>query len=335
MAVNRRPPFPGVVATFMGRDALSLAISHLALKAEEAVLLPAYVCHEVVRPFVNRTRVILHDVPPDVTLDPDQIRKHLKADRIRLLVMINYFGFLQPHRLEIKALCAEHGAVLLEDCAHSLLTEGSGDSGDLSVYSFRKILPVSDGGGLRVNTSNGSPRPEFHPTFYSDLLSLGIMAKTRLNVNGDRFNRARFTSQAQGIVRPVSDVPRPRRMLPMSTITARRMRRLSYPEIVTKRREDYRFWEDVTRGIADIVPLFADLPPGVCPLGFPLKTDRRDAILKRAASEGVRLRVHWRLPSTVGAEFRTSHALSQQLLTLPLYPELSPRDRDVILRAIA
>ena len=185
-------PLRNVIGTFMARDALSLASEYLGLSAEDTVLLPAYLCPEVFKPFNSRAKIQFYEIRSDLTVDPDEIRFRTDREGIKLAVLINYFGFLQPYRKEIKEICADRGVLLLEDCAHSLLTEGSGDTGDFSVYSFRKILPVPDGGGLRINIKGERLiTPKFYPRFYSDILSLLIIAKISLNVRSHMLSRAR------------------------------------------------------------------------------------------------------------------------------------------------
>jgi len=50
----------------------------------------------------------------------------------------------------------------------------------------------------------------------------------------------------------------------------------------------------------------------------------------RARKKGINLRVHWRLDATLGSECSTSHDLSREMLTLPVYPELKPKEREAL-----
>ena len=209
----RRPegdPFPGVIGTYMARDAFALAVSMLGLSGNDKVLLPAYLCREVVKPFLGRTRVVLYDVKPDLSVDPVEIEEKLKG--ARLLLIIHYFGFLQPHRAKIKKLCEKHGVVLLEDCAHSLLTEGSGITGDLSVYSFRKNLPLPDGGGLKLNGKGIRAGPKFYPRFYANALSVMSLLKSFSRIRSSTLSRAGLSA----------NVKSGQRVLPLSTFASKK-----------------------------------------------------------------------------------------------------------------
>ena len=131
--------FPEIIGTFMGMDAISFAVSLLDLDNEDKILLPAYLCGDMISPFLRRAKVCFYDLSPDLVVDPQRIEEILDKNKIKLLMIINYFGFLQPYRNEIKQICENRGVLLMEDCAHSLLTEESGETGDFVIYSFRKI----------------------------------------------------------------------------------------------------------------------------------------------------------------------------------------------------
>lgn len=318
----RSNPFPGVIGTFMGRDALTLAVSLLGLTPRDHVLLPAYLCGEVLRPFAGRSHVDFYDIRPDLTVEPDVISSKLgRTTAIRAVLIINYFGFLQPFRSEIKQMCAERGVVLIEDCAHSLLTEGSGESGDLSVYSFRKFLPLPDGGGLRVNAKNLTARPVFYPTVVSNGLAIGVVLRSLFNFRTDLLSRAWLASRRTNTSRGAPAIANGR-TLPPSVFARNGMGNLSFTEIIQRRRADFLSWLEQTKGREELTPIFSHLPEGVCPLGFPVTATNRDALKSRLENAGISPTVEWRLPSAVGSEFVHSQALSAHMLTLPVYPLL-------------
>ena len=323
--------FPGVIGTFMGRDALTLAMTSLGIAATDTVLLPAYTCQEVLRSFVKKVNVVFYDVLPDLTIDPDELRQKMSHQRVKMVLTTDYFGMLQPHRQEIKKICADAGAALVEDCAHSLLTEGAGLVGDLAIYSFRKIVPVHDGGGLRINTAQKSPAPEFRPRFYSNALSMAAQVKGLLNIHTPMLSRARVASHTTEVIAPTKADDR---ILPLSFFTQHAMPHIAFPDIMKRRRADFLFWRDLARENPELVPLFEDLPSGVCPLGFPVKVRDRIALEARARQAGIILSVHWRLERDLAPECRASHELSSQLLTLPVGPDIRARERDTLARIL-
>ena len=319
----------------MGRDALSLAVSSLRLRADDAVLLPAYICPEVLRPFLGTTRVRFYDIRHDLAADLDEIRLSTSDGRVKMMMIINYFGFLQPDRTEIRKLCSEQGIVLMEDCAHSLLTDGSGDTGDLAIYSFRKLLPVPDGGGLTTHLEQ-TVRPCFYPKTYSNALSILITIKLWLKVRVDLLSRAGLTARTKSLLPETTMTGAiDGRILPMSSFARRGIRHASFADIVANRRRDFEFWLGAARRTSLFTPVFDTLPPGVCPLGFPVRAHDRQSLRARLEGAGVPLKIHWHLPPAVGPEFTNSHQLSARILTLPVYPDLSRRERDRIATLLA
>lgn len=333
---TRNNPFPGVIGTFMGRDAFRLAVSILGLKDKDVVLLPAYLCREVLKPFLGRCQVMFYEVQPDLSVDPEQIRCQLIKFPVKLVVLINYFGFLQPHRRSIHNICSQHGALLLEDCAHSLLTRGSGENGDLFVFSFRKHLPVPDGGGLAMKFEHPPRIPRFAPKIYANLLSILGTFKSLLAARCNWLSRSSLASRTSGILsspNPASDNSSPR-ILPMSSFARNGIANAGLSKIVEQRRVDYLFWEkQICKGDYG-QPVFPNLPPEVCPLGFPVMIRNRDAVQSRLEKVKIFLKIHWHLPKSVGPEFTTSHSLSLKIVTLPVYPELEPQECEAITMAL-
>lgn len=328
------PGFPGVVGTFMGRDALSLAVSYLNLGGDDTVLLPAYTCIEVQRPFLKRTRVIFYDLGPDLSIDPDEIRIKTRRNKVKILLITNYFGFLQPHRNELRQICDDRGICLIEDCAHSLLTDGSADTGDLSIYSFRKILPIPDGGGLKVKNINRELTAGFKPRPFSDVLSVLIMAKSALNIHSRKLNRSGTISRFGGDSRP-SKALHSERTLPLSHVAQRKMTHVSHQSIIEKCRNDFLFWQRVTAGSAVCKPIFPRLPQGICPYGFPIITTDRSSLEVRVRQAGIGLTVHWRLEAALAPECTSSHRLSSCMATLPLYPHLRETERAKLVKLVS
>jgi DegT/DnrJ/EryC1/StrS aminotransferase family len=323
--------FPGMIGTFMGRDALTLAGLYLNLSSEDTIMLPVYTCQEVLKSYVDRLKVVFYDVRPDLSIDPDELRQKMLGRQVKAILITNYFGFLQPNRDALKSLAAEGGVRLIEDCAHSLLTKDSGGTGDFSTYSFRKILPVSDGGGLSVKDVGSRVfDPDFHPRMFSDVLSAISTFKSLLRIRTPRFSRASIVSHAGKILPRTSNPVASSKLLPLSHFCESRMSDISFSEIIKKRREDFQFWQDIAAKVEWLRPVFKKLLPDVCPSGFPVKLNHRESFEDRARGMGVPLSVHWRLEPTLGAECQTSHRLSKEMLTLPLYPDVSEKKRDAL-----
>jgi dTDP-4-amino-4,6-dideoxygalactose transaminase len=274
------------------------------------------------RPFVGRSRVVFYEVDDELNADPAIIKRFLERQPVRLLVIINYFGFLQRWRADIAALCAEHGTVLLEDCAHSLLTRGSGETGDLTVVSYRKLLPVFDGGGLRIRSGMPGLGVRYHPCVYSNLLSLLATVKAVSGFRSQAISRAGVADRRQnrGGRQPAASASR---TLPMSWFASNGVGNAPLAEIARRRGEDYEFWRSLVTTSSELRPVMTGTAEDVCPLGFPVMAKDRDDVKSCLQGVGVPVTVHWVLDPGVGAECSNSHRLSRRMMTLPLYPDLT------------
>jgi dTDP-4-amino-4,6-dideoxygalactose transaminase len=123
-------------------------------------------------------------------IDLNSLRSQLQRGDVRVLVIIHYFGYVDPAYAEAVKIAREHGVFVLEDEAHAMLSDLIGGScgrlGDACIYSFHKMLPVRAGGAVVVNdaesflarelsASPGCPMPLY------DFDLLRIAGKRRAN----------------------------------------------------------------------------------------------------------------------------------------------------------
>lgn len=94
-----------------------------------------------------------------LTINLEHLEQLLKTGNVKVLVIIHYFGYVDPGYREVVALAREYGAVILEDEAHALFTDLvggiSGRLGDAVIFSLHKMLPLAEGGLLVANPANG------------------------------------------------------------------------------------------------------------------------------------------------------------------------------------
>ena len=81
--------------------------------------------------------------------------EHELARGARVVVLIHYFGHVDPSYRQAVELARAYGAVVVEDEAHAMFTDLIGGLcgrlGDVCLFSLHKLLPVATGGALAVN----------------------------------------------------------------------------------------------------------------------------------------------------------------------------------------
>jgi len=129
---------------------------------ENKILLPSYIGINdkegsgVFDPIVeNKIEYTFYNLNRDLSIDMNDFLNKLKDPKIKSVLVIHYFGFVQTDIEQLAMLCKKHDKFLIEDCAHSLLSKyknkNLGSFGDASFFSLHKILPVKGGGILQIN----------------------------------------------------------------------------------------------------------------------------------------------------------------------------------------
>jgi dTDP-4-amino-4,6-dideoxygalactose transaminase len=143
------------VTVSSGTAALHLACLAAGLGSGDEVIVPAFTfVASASAPRYVGAEPVLCDVrsPQDFNIDPDDVARRI-TKRTRAVIAVHFCGYpadLTP----LKALCDEHGLMLIEDCAQAIgarlldSEQQVGTVGDLGAFSFfsKKQLCVGEGG---------------------------------------------------------------------------------------------------------------------------------------------------------------------------------------------
>ena len=93
-----------------------------------------------------------YTVNEKLEIDLDFLASALQRECPTVFVIVHYFGYTDPFYVEAVSMARRAGALIIEDEAHSMLTDlcggCSGRLGDYSIFSVHKMLPVAIGGIL-------------------------------------------------------------------------------------------------------------------------------------------------------------------------------------------
>ena len=139
-----------------------IAFSHILKQIKGKILLPSYIGINdkegsgVFDPITeNKLEYEFYNLNKDLSIDMEDFLNKIKDPKIKSVLVIHYFGFMQTAIEKIVEICKNNNKYLIEDCAHSLLSEYKnkklGCFGDASFFSLHKILPLKDGGVLQIN----------------------------------------------------------------------------------------------------------------------------------------------------------------------------------------
>jgi len=347
--------------TYMGRNAVWQAVRILGLKPGDEVLVPAYNCGSEIDPLLHHGLTIVpYRVSRSTQIDIKDILSRVNR-RTRAVYVTHYFGF--PQRLEeIVHFCRERGLFLVEDCALALFSQDNdgfvGRLGDVAVFSFRKTLPVPDGGAVVINNPNFkivSPleQPTIAPVLAALVTSLGRSAERWSHIEFDGVKRSyrwiqsginrlhkrkrHFTAQGKSVM--VRGVGRASlgihdhydpgiSWLGMSAISKRILGNVDPREVAVKRRQNFQYLLPTIEEVRGIEPLFRRLPNGVCPTAFPVLCENRSELCRKLNERWISAIEWWSgyHPSIRWDEFPEGVYLKDHLIALPVHHGLNVED---------
>ncbi len=337
------------LALFWARSAIFHGLSFLKMSPGDRVLVPSFICRAAVEPIIAfGAHVDFYRVRRDCRLDFEDIASKITSST-KALLAVHYFGFPQEMS-RVQALCRQCRIFLIEDCAHVL--EGHSDGrplgsfGDVSVFSWKKFLPVYDGADLVLNTVAAEPviswerePPLFTIKVAKNLIedasgwSTGqVLSSFTCLVRESKLPPA--TAAASGLSATTdSDSFDPRlNRWPMSRLSRWVKAHSDIPAIVRARRDNYRYLQDRLMKIPGVSLLHPCLPDGACPWILPLVFDGvadahltlRQMGIPAVTWGGVR-------PLSLRSEaFPDTQFLYDNLVFLPVHQSLSRSDLDVV-----
>ena len=354
------PGAPRVFDLFWARSAIYQAVRLLRLEPDESVLVPAYHCAAAVEP-VRRggARAEFYNVTRACVADVADIERRIDRST-RAVLVIHYFGLPQPMS-GLLALCRERGLRLIEDCAHVLPVRppaegGLGSFGDVSVFSWRKFLPIDDGGRLVVN----DPALAASVSLRSGGLVLALKSlKNTLEkcvhdsgFAGGRRAAAAFRAGgavARKLLQRGGRTPAGLQVsnsdlhfdlatadLRMSSVSRTILRSSDLPAIAARRRDNWRRILSGLSSVPGVRPLSAELPEDASPWVFPIVSIDRDGLHRTLRARGIDAFtwdgvIHPTLPLD---EFPDARYLYDRLVLLPTHQTLDGDAIETMLRAL-
>ncbi|SRR5579884_960342 len=345
---------------FWGRNAIYFAIRTLEIEPGDTVLAPAYLCAAAVEPILQcGVTVKFYNLLPDCTPDFEDLEAKVDGTS-KAVVLVHYFGFPQPLK-RWTSFCHAHRLLLIEDCAHVLPGQGVlptlGRTGDVSIFSLRKFLPLYDGGQLIVN----NPRfkaviPRKPPSwlfglkvaknvidrlasdsggFFANALAraLGLPAvSVQWLFSHARDSAGTLKVNSYGLHFDPSSIH-----LPMSQFSRRILQRTYSAKIIQRRRRNYNALRASLNEFAELRFFSGELPEGICPWVFPVAASGIEDFHLKLRAKGIPATtwggvVHPQVPLDA---FPIVEYLYQNLVFLPIHQDITARHLRVIVDAVS
>ncbi len=330
---------PSAQYFYFARNAVWRAAKMLGVQDGE-VLAPAYHHGVEIEALVDAgASVRFYRVGAHWDVDLADVEKKI-SKRTRALYLTHFAGFPGP-AAEMKRMAQEHGLVLIEDCALSLLSADGdrplGKTGEVSIFCLYKMLPVPNGGALIINGACRYSEPSpVSPPWSSTASHAASALLQNLELRADapgRWIRAaarrlgRRTVEAASIERIATGTQHFNRAhvdLGISPLSMRIAGAQDFPSIVEARRRNFFFLLERLREVS--APLINQLPPGVCPLFYPLVVADKDDMMAHLKRRGIEAVNFWRdfHPQCDPASFPDVARLRRMILEIPCHQDLNP-----------
>jgi dTDP-4-amino-4,6-dideoxygalactose transaminase len=319
-----------VTCVSTGTAALHLALQACGIGAGDEVLVPSltYIASFQAVSATGATPVACEIDPGTCTLDVLDAARRVTS-RTKAIMPVHYASGMG--RLdEVFALAARHGLRIIEDAAHAFgSTYGRrkvGSFGDVTCFSFDGIKNITCGEGGAVVTSDAAVT-----RCVQDARLLGVERDTEQRYQSKR--SWDFDVTHQGFRYHMSDV--------MAAIGRVQLSRFE-AELKPRRMALAARYRALLAGVPGIV-LLATVADEVVPHIFPIRVlgGARDAVRQALADKGIETGIHYKpnhLLSYYGARRGTlpvTEAVYDELLSLPLHPDVSESDQAQVVEVIA
>jgi dTDP-4-amino-4,6-dideoxygalactose transaminase len=303
-----------------GLSALELTLRAFEIGPGDEVITPAntFIATALAISAAGATPVLVDADPATFNLDPALLEDAI-GPRTKAIMPVHLYG--QPAEMQaIVAVARRHGLVVIEDAcqAHGARYDGrrAGSLGDAAAFSFypsKNLGAYGDGGA--VTTSDEE-----------------VLDRLRLLRNYGQ--RQKYVHETEGFNRRLDTL--------QAAVLRVKLRRLdAWNEA---RRRHAALYAELLAGIGREPPVTQPSSEHVWHL-YVIRTDERDALKEFLGERGIETGIHYPLPIHMQQAFRhlgyprgsfpVTEAMADQLLSLPMFPELEESQIRVVVDALA
>lgn len=300
-----------------GTDALFLALKVLGLgKGDEIITPPNSFLGTASAIVAAGARPVFVDIGEDLNIDPSRIEEAV-TPRTKAILPVHLTG--RPAKMPpIWEIAQKHGLKIIEDAAQAIGAEWEGEKtgslGDVGCFSLHPLKTLNACGDAGLITTDDEK-------VYHRLLALrNIGLKNR-----DESEEWGFNSRLDTVQAAILSV------------------KLKYLDAWTqRRRENASFYREALADVVEVPPEEGKARHAYHT--FVIQTDRRDALQKHLALQGIGSKIHYPIPIHLQVaakglgykkgDFPVCERACGRILSLPIYQELTPKDLQYVVEQI-
>jgi len=263
-------------------------------------------------------KVVFADIDPETyTISTQSILKHI-TPKTKAILPVHLFG-QAAHISEIKVICDEHNLFLIEDCAQSHFTEENGqrvgtfgDAGTFSFYPGKNLGAYGDAGCIITNNDELADK-------FRMFANHGALKKHSHIIEG-------INSRLDGIQAAV--------------LSVKLKHILNWTQ---NRRENAQYYNEVLNNIESIQLPSERINTKHSYHLYVIRAENRNGLKNHLSEYGIQTAIHYPnilpnleayKPFNNSPNYPIAQKYEPQILSLPMYPELSKPQIDYIAKII-
>jgi hypothetical protein len=276
---------------------------------DSIVLLPSYMCPSILKPFKLRgISYKFYKVDEDLYIDTDYLISIID-DKIKAVLFIDYFGASQLDRLQsVMEILKSKKIIIIQDVVQCLKIPKNQLFGDYIFNSFRKFFPFE--GSILLSKEKMNIRFSVKKNKYISPKRIGQLTRY-FHVKYNIFTSNLFLR----FFRKAEDKYYVNQILRIPKFNLRQLNKYDIDLLANKQRYYFsRLLNDLGNKIPELL-----CRNDFIPLGFVIKTDRRNIIRMNLFEKNIFPPIHWILSDEIDKDiFNESIELSNIILTIPL-----------------
>ena len=314
-----------------GRTAIKFILSHIMKKKQiNKCWLPSYLCETIIQPFRElNLNYEFYNLEENLQLDINYLSRRIEKND--LVFTMNYFNLVHNNKvIEFLRKLKNNDVIIIDDLTHSFLNNNifSYKISDYSIISLRKWFGIPDGGIAISNNDLFDKNLIVKKSFYDFVrlrLKYAILKSYYLDkiINKkDLFRKIHDKAEELANLTIKFNI--------MSDISKTILNTVDFNNIIYRRRMNFKYLLSFFEDLDKIKILSNNLDEGICPIGFPIITTKRDALREYLINNNIYCPIHWLLPEEIPKKFDYSYSLSKKIITIPCDQRYFLEDMEII-----
>lgn len=261
------------------------------IEAEKKVMLPAYTCESVIKPFLEEAfDICFYSLNKDLSVNEEELIDKYNTFKPSFFLIHDYFGFPCFSKISgIIEVMKGQGTIILNDLTQSMFSAYKKIDADFYFGSIRKWCEVLDGAFLYTEKMDLSTcLLDEHLSYIENMEKANVLKSQFLDKGvGDKEEYLKLFHDAEERLDNLSQV------YAMSNVSKNIMDKIQVDKMVNKRRQNFIYLlNDLTRN--DLIqPVFQTIDQETVPLYFPVYCVERNKVKEKLCRNQIYAPVIW------------------------------------------